>query len=98
MDRKDIERLQEIEDRSKTNLKRLDKLEAEVEDIHNLTIAVKEIATETKLMREDMNKIDKRVIAIEQKPSKRIEQIIGYVLSAFICGIIGFILAKIGLK
>jgi len=67
MDRKDIEKLQEIDDRSKSNTKRLDKLEPKVEDIHNLTIAVKEIATETKLMREDMNKIDKRVIAIEEK-------------------------------
>lgn len=98
MERKDIEKLQEIDDRSKTNSERLDKLEPKVEDIHNLTIAVKEIATETKLMREDMNKIDKRVIAIEQKPAKRIEQIIGYVLSALVCGIMGFILAKIGLK
>lgn len=98
MNREDIERLQELDDRSKSNSKRLDKLEPKVEDIHNLTIAVKEIATETKLMREDMNKIDKRVIAIEQKPAKRIEQIIGYVLSALVCGIMGFILAKIGLK
>jgi len=98
MDRKDIEKLQEIDDRSKSNTKRLDKLEPKVEDIHNLTIAVKEIATETKLMREDMNKIDKRVIAIEEKPSKRIEQMIGYILSALICGLIGFALAKIGLK
>ncbi len=98
MDRESIEKLQEIEDRSKSNLKRLDKLESKVEDIHNLTISVKEIANETKLMREDMNKIDKRVIAIEEKPSKRIEQIISYILSALICGLVGYFLAKIGLK
>lgn len=98
MERKDIEKLQEIDDRSKTNSERLDKLEPKVEDIHNLTIAVKEIATETKLMREDMNKIDKRVIAIEKRPAKRIEQIIGYILSAFIGGIIGYIFLKLGLK
>ena len=98
MDRESIEKLQEIEDRSKSNLKRLDKLESKVEDIHNLTISVKEIANETKMMREDMNKIDKRVIAIEEKPSKRIEQIISYILSALICGLVGYFLAKIGLK
>lgn len=98
MDRKDIERLQEIDDRSKTNTKRLEALESKVEDIHNLTIAVQEVATETKHMREDMNKIDKRVVAIEEKPAKRLDSIVGYILSALIGGLIGYILLKLGLK
>lgn len=98
MDRADIERLKEVEDRSKSNTHRLDTLEPKVEDIHNLTISVKEIATETRLMRQDMNKIDKRVIAIEEKPNKRLDQIIGYILSALIGGVIGYVLLKLGLK
>lgn len=98
MDRMDIERLKEIEDRSKSNTHRLNDLESKVEDIHNLTISVREIATETRLMRQDMNKIDKRVIAIEEKPNKRLDQIIGYILSALIGGVIGYILLKLGLK
>lgn len=98
MDRKDIEKLQVIDDRSLSNEKRIDDVEKKVEDIHNLTISVKEIATETRLMREDMNKIDKRVIAIEEKPNKRMDQIIGYILSALIGGIIGYVLIKLGLK
>ena len=69
-----------------------------MENIHELTISVKEIATEMKMMREDVNKIDKRVLAIEDKPNKRMEQIIGYALSALIGGIIGFILIRLGMK
>lgn len=98
MEREDIERLQSVEDRSKSNTKRLDALEPKVEDIHNLTISVKELATETRLMREDMNKMDKRVIAIEERPNKRMDQIIGYILSALIGGLIGYVLLKLGLK
>lgn len=98
MDRKDIELLKEIEQVTKSNSKRLDNVERKVEDIHNLTISVKEIAMETKLMREDMNKIDKRVVAIEEKPNKRMDQIIGYILSALIGGVIGYVLLKLGLK
>lgn len=98
MERIDIERLKETEDRSKSNTHRLDNLEPKVEDIHNLATSVKEIATEIKYMREDINKMDKRLIAIESKPGKRLDQIIGYILSALVGGLIGYVFLKLGLK
>lgn len=98
MEKEYIEKIIESEQRGKSNTKRLDNLESKVENIHELTISVKEIATEMKMMREDVNKIDKRVLAIEDKPNKRMEQIIGYALSALIGGIIGFILIRLGMK
>lgn len=98
MDRKDIEKLKEIEDRSKSNAKILDEHAKRIEDNHALALSIKEIAFEMKKMREDMNKIDKRVVAIEEKPNKRMDQIIGYILSAVICGLIGYTFAKLGLK
>ena len=98
MNKEELERLVETEARSKSNTKRLDSLEDKVEDIHNLTLSVREIATEMKMMREDMNKIDKRVLAIEDKPSKRMDLIWGYIMSAVVGGIIGYTLIKLGLK
>ena len=53
MNKEELERLVETEARSKSNTKRLDSLENKVEDIHNLTLSVREIATEMKMMRED---------------------------------------------
>ena len=73
MEEKYIEKLIETEQRSKSNTKRLDALEEKVEDIHSLTLSVREIATEMKAMREDVNKIDKRVLAIEDKPNKKMD-------------------------
>lgn len=95
---KNLERLIETEQRSKSNTKRLDELSKKVENIHELTASVKEIATEMKAMREDVNKIDNRVLAIESRPSKRLDQIIGYILSAIIGGVIGFILLQLKMK
>lgn len=98
MEKEYIERLVEIEQRSKSNTKRLDTVENKVEDIHSLTLAIKEIATEVKIMREDLNKIDKRLITLEDKPSKRMDLIWGYIVSAIIGGLIGYTFIKIGLK
>lgn len=98
MEKEYIERLVEIEQRSKSNTKRLDNVEVKVEDIHSLTIAIKEIATEVKIMREDLNKIDKRLITLEDKPSKRMDLIWGYIVSAIVGGLIGYTFIKLGLK
>ena len=58
MEKEELERLVETEQRSKSNTKRLDKLELKVDDIHNLALSVQAIATEMKAMREDMTNID----------------------------------------
>lgn len=98
MEKDELERLVETEARSKSNTKRLDKLEPKVDDIHNLALSVQAIATEMKAMREDMNKIDKRVLAIEDKPNKKIDSIWGYIVSSIISGLIVFIFIKLGMK
>lgn len=98
MNKEEIERLVEIEQRSKSNTKRIDTLEERVEDIHSLTLSVREMATEVKIMRQDMNKMDSRVITLEQRPSKKLDQIWGYIVAAVIGGAISYIFLKLGLK
>ena len=60
MEEEYIRKMVETEQRSKSNTKRIDEHEAKfkdvdskLEDIHELTYSIKEIATEVKLMRED---------------------------------------------
>lgn len=69
-----------------------------VDDIHNLALSVQAMATEMKAMREDMTNIDNRVLAIEAKPSKKLDSIWGFVVSAFVGGVIAFIFVKLGMK
>ena len=98
MDKQDIEKLEEINARSKSNTKRIDELDKRVDVLHSLTLSVERIAAEIQHMREDMNKIDNRVLAIEEKPTKKLDLIWGYIVSAIIGGVIGYILLKLGLK
>lgn len=100
----DSERLVRVEESSKQAHKRIDTLEHKqeatdnkIENIYELTISVKEIATEMKAMREDMAKIDDRVKSIEDKPAKRYDAIVGQVISIVVAGVVGFFLAKFGL-
>ena len=69
-----------------------------VDDIHKLALSVQALASEMKAMRVDMTNIDNRVLAIEAKPSKKLDSIWGFVVSAFVGGVIAFIFVKLGMK
>lgn len=97
MTKQELQELTETASRSKSNTKRLDKLDSKVENIYQLTLSVKEIAVEMKAMREDMNKIDDRVLAIESKPSKRLDGIIDKIIFTILGIIIAYIFSKIGM-
>lgn len=75
---------------------RIDKLEEDVGEIKELTIAVKEIAMETKANREDVNKMNERLENIEKKPANNWDKIvttsIGTITGAIAGGLIGLII------
>lgn len=97
MTKHELQELTETAARSKSNTKRIDKLDHKVEDIYELTLSVKEIAAEMRAMREDMNKIDDRVMAIESKPIKRWEGIIDKIIFTILGIIIAYIFSKLGM-
>lgn len=86
-----IEKVAHLEEREKSNTKRINEIETEVKENRELTIAVKEIATEIKHIREEQNKMNERLKIIEEKPIKDYEdtkkQVKGKVVS-FITGIV----------
>lgn len=91
------ERLVAVEERAKSNTKRLDDAERKIEDIHDLTYSIKELATETKRLREDVNKIDVRLNTLEEKPAKNWENLTKTIITGIITAGLGYFLAKIGL-
>ena len=99
MEKTDIIKLQETEDRSKSNMKRLDEhdmkfkeVDNKLEDIHELTYSIKEIATEVKLMREHVNKLDTRVGNIEKEPAQDYKDTKKAIRNQIICTIAGAII------
>ena len=69
-----IEKVAHLEEREKSNTKRINEIETEVKENRELTIAVKEIATEIKHIREEQNKMNERLKIIEEKPIKDYEE------------------------
>ncbi len=101
MEKEYLTKLVEVEQRSKSNMKRLDDVEAEVKENRELTVAVKEIATEMKHLREEQTDMNKRLKIIEEKPMKEYENTrhdIKKQIISFVLGIILMFLAfKLGL-
>lgn len=91
-----IERLVQVEQRSKSNTIRLDEHDNKLEDIHELTYAVKELANETRCMREDVNNLSNRVTNIESEPAREYKDIKKSIRNQIISFIVGAILAAIG--
>lgn len=98
MDKNETKWITEIEQRSKQNAKRLDTHDKKIEELSDVYIALTKVNDKVDTIDTDVKEIKKDISDIKQKPAKRYEQIIGYVLSALIGGLVGFILFKIGLK
>ena len=84
-----LERLVKVEQSDKSAHHRIDKVETEVSEIKELTIAVKEIAMETKEMRKDLNNVDIRLKTVEDKPAKNYDAIKMCIITSIISLIIG---------
>lgn len=98
MDKKDVEKITEIDSRSKSNTKRIDKIEKRVDDLSDVYVALTKVNDKVDNIDDDVKEIKKDMKDIKDKPGKRMDQIIGYILSAIIGGIISFIFIKLGMK
>ena len=96
MEKELIEKVAHLEEREKSNTIRLNEVEQEIKENRELTIAVKEIATEMKHLREEQSNMNDRLKIIEEKPAKNWDKIIttliGTVDGALAGGLIGLIL------
>ena len=96
-------KLAETEARSKSNTKRLDALDGQIDAVNRLATAVEVMATEQKHQTEtikeiktDVSALDGKVEAIEQKPAKRWDGLVEKVVWALVAAAITFILTRIG--
>ena len=83
-----FERITAVESSYKSLHKRVDKQEAIIDNIRDMV-------TEMKSMREDLNKMSEKVETLEEKPTKRWEALVGALIGAFAGGIGTFIVTKL---
>lgn len=95
MNAEQIKELTETTSRSKSNTKRLDKLEEQCVLLREMSNNLAVIAEQTKNTKEDVQDLKKDVEHIKSKPSKLIDSIKGAAAGAIVTTIIGAILALI---
>ncbi len=89
-------RLTAVEDRSKSNMHRLDKVEKKQEDLSELVGTVKVLVEREETVEADVKEIKTDVKNLTSKPGKRWDNLVNQIISIIIAAVAGFILAKIG--
>lgn len=98
MEKEYIERIVEIEQRGKSNTKRIDEHDEQLKELSNVYVALTKMDNKVTNVETDVSEMKKDIKDIKDKPGKRLEQIIGYILGAIIALLIGYIFGKIGIK
>ena len=91
-------RLTEVEARSRSNTKRLDEHDEDIKKEHELITAIKELAIETKYMREDLNETISRLDALESKDGDKWEKFKWLLVAGLVTIIMGYLAVSVGIK
>lgn len=97
MDLPHEQRLTEVEARSKSNTKRIDKLEKSTEAINKLATSMEVMVVKQEEVAETVGKLDKKVGDLETKPAKRWDALVEKIILTIAAALVGFLLAQIGL-
>lgn len=98
MDDLDYEhRLTEVEQRSKSNTKRLDEVEERQNNLDKLVTSVEVLATKQETVETDVKEIKSDVKSLAEKPGKRWESIVDKAVWAVLAAVIAFLLGRVGL-
>ena len=79
----------ELEQRAKSNTRRIDKLEQSTDALNRLATSVEVMATKQDSMADTLDRLDGKVETLEGKPAKRWDAVV----AAIITGIVGFVVA-----
>lgn len=101
MEDRDIDfehRLTEVDARSKSNTKRLDEHDKSIKENNALIGAIKELATEVKYMREDLNDTIERLNKLENKDGEKWEKFKWLLVAGLVTIVLGSLAIQVGLK
>lgn len=91
-------RLTAVEDRSKSNTTRLNEHDDAIKENSELIVAIKELAIETKYMREELNETVERLNKLEDKDGDKWDKFKWLIVTSLVTIILGYIAVQLGLK
>lgn len=90
-------KLQEIDDRARSNSRRIEALEEHIERQDELIKSVAVMAEKQNEMDKSLGEIKSDIKQIKDKPAKRWDSVIEKILLCIVTGIVGYIFVKLGL-
>lgn len=96
MDLEHEQRLTEVEERSKSNMHRIDDLEKRQDNLDELVSTVKVLAVREENVESNVKEIKSDVKSLTSKPAKRWDDMVNKITMLLVTAVVGFILAKIG--
>ena len=78
--------------------RRLDALEADIKQIHSLTVSVEKMAISLEAMAKELEKQGQKLDALESEPGKNWKQATWLIFTVLITAAITYILTSIGVK
>jgi hypothetical protein len=97
MDFEHERRLTEVEERSKSNTKRIDEIKKRQDNLDELVVTVKALAVREENVESDVKEIKNDVKSITGKSGKRWDGLVDKIVWAVAAALIAFILSRIGL-
>ena len=86
-----------LEEENKRQDKRLELLEKSVREIGALTTSVEKLAMSVENMVKEQTRQGERLEALEGRDGERWRKLVGYIASALVSGIVGWLIAQAGL-
>ena len=91
-------RLTAVEDRANSNTKRINEHDEAIKENGELIGAIKELAIETKYMREDLNETISRLDKLESKDGAKWEKFKWLIVAGLVTIVLGYLAVSIGWK
>lgn len=91
-------KIQQVDDRSKSNAHRLDDVEKKLADNDQMLASIARLDQKQTDMDKDIKEIKSDVKSIAEKPGKRWDAIVDKVLLAIVAALVCYALSKIGLS
>ena len=97
MDLEHERRLTQVEQRSKSNTHRLEKLEESTEAINRLATSMEVMVSKQEQVAQTVDKLDEKVTALEEKPAKRANSLVDKIIWSVCAALLTFLLGRLGL-
>ena len=91
-------RLTAVEDRARSNTRRLDELDEKLKENRDLIGAIKELAVETKYMREELNETIDRLDKLESKEIDKWDKFKWLIVAGLVTIVLGYLAVSVGIK